>query len=211
MSMALGTRRKSRRGATGYLTISWRRIGRIAALTLALALVVIVQMTMGASFANHNFFGLYYAYVVFAIWIGDLWEGLGAVAAAIMLSLWILHVGVVTPWHYSQWTLPGEADTNDWYLFAATSLALVGLAHRWRRGSSRANKPAAPLVATGVENPVLIVHGHAQIVQGGGVVFDTRASQQATERLAQPAPLHAPASSNAARTRTLARDVDDNP
>ena len=210
MSTALGTRSTARRGSTGYLTISWRRIGRITTLTLALALVVIVQMMAGAHFANHSFFSLYYAYVVFAIWIGDLWESLGAVVAAIALSLWILHVGVVAPWHYSQWTLPGEADTTDWYLFAATSLALGGLAQRWRR-VSRAKTAATPLVATDVENPVLIVHGHAQIVQGGGVVFDTRASQQATERLAQPAALQTPSGNNASKTRMLARDVDDNP
>jgi hypothetical protein len=39
-----------------------------------------------------------------------------------------------------------------------------------------------------LDNPVLVVHGHAQMVQGGGVVFDTRQDQQVTEDLIGRAP-----------------------
>lgn len=186
MSMAIRARRVSRRGS-GSLVISWRRIARILALAGGLALVILLQRSFGTGFANHNFFGLYYAYVVLAVLLGGLWEGIGAVVAAIAVSLWVLHVGVVTPWHYSQWTLPGEADQNDWYLFAATSLALAGLA-QWRRLRTPADsQTVAPVVSSSVENPVLIVQGHAQILQGGGVVFNTRAGEQATVNLSRAA------------------------
>jgi hypothetical protein len=46
-----------------------------------------------------------------------------------------------------------------------------------------------PVVSTSLENPILVVQGHAQVVQGGGVVFDTRMGQQATEeRIGRTAP-----------------------
>jgi hypothetical protein len=34
-----------------------------------------------------------------------------------------------------------------------------------------------------LDNPVLVVQGHAQLLQGGGVVFDTRQNQQVPEEL----------------------------
>jgi hypothetical protein len=34
-----------------------------------------------------------------------------------------------------------------------------------------------------LENPVLVVQGHAQLLQGGSVVFDTRLGQQVPEEL----------------------------
>src|SRR5204863_1441064 len=36
---------------------------------------------------------------------------------------------------------------------------------------------AVPVISTSLENPVLVVQGHAQVVQGGGVVFNTRMGQ----------------------------------
>jgi hypothetical protein len=42
---------------------------------------------------------------------------------------------------------------------------------------------AVPIISTSLENPVLLVQGHAQVVQGGGVVFDTRLGQQVPEEL----------------------------
>jgi hypothetical protein len=40
-----------------------------------------------------------------------------------------------------------------------------------------------PIISTNLENPVLLVQGHAQLLQGGGVVFDTRQGQQIPEDL----------------------------
>ena len=46
-----------------------------------------------------------------------------------------------------------------------------------------------PVISTTLENPVLVVQGHAPLLQGGGVVFDTHMGQQATEeRIGRTAP-----------------------
>jgi hypothetical protein len=42
---------------------------------------------------------------------------------------------------------------------------------------------AVPIISTSLENPVLLVQGHVQLLQGGGVVFDTRQGQQIPEDL----------------------------
>jgi hypothetical protein len=42
---------------------------------------------------------------------------------------------------------------------------------------------AVPVISANLDNPVLVVRGHAQLLQGGGVVFDTRLGQQVTEDL----------------------------
>jgi hypothetical protein len=42
---------------------------------------------------------------------------------------------------------------------------------------------AAPINSANLENPVLLVQGHAQLLQGGGVVFDTRLGRHVPEEL----------------------------
>lgn len=70
---------------------------------------------------------------------------------------------------------PQSNDQIAWLVFAVTSIALAFLVHR-RRGTSAQPGPdaAVPVVSTDLQNPVLIIHGHAQLMQGTGVVFDTR-------------------------------------
>ncbi len=59
------------------------------------------------------------------------------------------------------------------YLLLVTVFALVLLT----RPQSRAHIPA-PVVSASMEDSVLIIHGHAQVLQGAGVVFDTRQGPQ---------------------------------
>ena len=40
-----------------------------------------------------------------------------------------------------------------------------------------------PVISANLDNPVLVVQGQAQLLQGGGVVFDTRLDQQVPEEL----------------------------
>ncbi|HKC73342.1 MAG TPA: hypothetical protein VKF37_03970 [Chloroflexota bacterium] len=40
-----------------------------------------------------------------------------------------------------------------------------------------------PVISANLDNPVLVVQGQAQLLQGGGVVFDTRLDQQIPEEL----------------------------
>ena len=40
-----------------------------------------------------------------------------------------------------------------------------------------------PVISANLDNPVLVVQGHAQLLQGGSVVFDTRLGQQDSEEL----------------------------
>ena len=42
---------------------------------------------------------------------------------------------------------------------------------------------AVPVISANLDDPVLVVQGHAQLLQGGGVVFDTRLGQQVPEEL----------------------------
>jgi hypothetical protein len=155
----------------------WRRCGRITALLTLCGLVVLVEWLLGPKFAHHNLFAPFYAYIVLAVWIGDLWEALGAVAAGAVAAAWLMQP-------LPSWNLTGSVDTDGWLLFVGTALALVGIAHRRHVMSGQGQAVAdAPVVSSTLDNPVVVIHGHAQILQGGGIVFDTRATQQAPEGL----------------------------
>lgn len=72
------------------------------------------------------------------------------------------------------------ASTNDakfvgvvLYLLVVTVFSLVLLA----RPHTCARRPA-PVVPVGVDDAVLVIHGHAQVLRGAGVVFDTRQDAQ---------------------------------
>jgi len=61
-------------------------------------------------------------------------------------------------------------------------IALAALVNRRRgTGAYSSQHAAAPIVSTNVDNPVLIIHGSAQLLQGAAVTFDT-----ATTRAAGP-------------------------
>jgi hypothetical protein len=47
----------------------------------------------------------------------------------------------------------------------------------------RDESTAVPVISANLDNPVLVVQGHAQLLQGGSVVFDTRLGQQDSEEL----------------------------
>lgn len=164
MSMAVGTRSRPR--PRGILPVAMsprtrRRLARISLLTVVFAVTLGAFTALGPDFNNRSFFVLFYAYMVFAVWVGDLWESVGAAAIAAAATLWLMHT-MPTWWHYSQWTLPGFPQDRDWFFFVAMSFALVGLAQRWRmaRGHST-DDGAAPVMTSGLENPVLVVQGHA--------------------------------------------------
>ncbi len=183
MGMALGTRTRPRRRGAHPVSRSprTRRLGRISLLALVFAVVLDVFTALGSDFDNRNFFVLFYAYMVFAVWVGDLWESLGAAAIASAATLWMMHT-MPTWWHYSQWTLPGFPTDRDWFFFVAIAFALVALAQRWRMARGHVpDDAAAPMMTSGLENPVFVVQGHAQIIQGGGVVFDTRLGHHGPE------------------------------
>jgi len=43
-------------------------------------------------------------------------------------------------------------------------------------------------MSAGMEDSVLVIHGHAQVLQGAGVVFDTRQSAQTAEAVVRRTP-----------------------
>jgi hypothetical protein len=63
---------------------------KLVALLILCGLVVLVEWLLGPNFARHNLFAPFYAYVVLAVWLGDLWEALGAVAAAAVAAAWLM-------------------------------------------------------------------------------------------------------------------------
>ncbi len=132
-----------------------------------------------------DLYPLWFAYAVFAVTIGDLGESIGAVAcAAVIVGLsQIGYHGFYSP--YSPlWNSPLRVNVLDWFLFVLSCAALIALAHRRRRATPAQDK-AVPLVSSDIEDPVLIIRGHAQILQQGtGVVFDTRQGRSATAELA---------------------------
>jgi hypothetical protein len=146
--------------------------------------VVLVEWLLGPNFVQHNFFAPFYAYIVLAVWLGDLWEALGAVATGAVTTAWLMQP--LSPWMHPlpSWNLTGlvdgEAGLYGWLLFVGTSLALIGIAHRRHVMSARRQASAdAPVIST-LDNPVVVIQGHAQILQGNGIVFDTRAPQRAS-------------------------------
>lgn len=85
MAMAV---KASKAQARPLLLGAGRRLGRLLVLALVGALVVTVEM-QPISWVQTNFFVLLYAYVAFALWFGDFWEGYIAVAAN-CVAAWIL-------------------------------------------------------------------------------------------------------------------------
>jgi hypothetical protein len=69
------------------------------------------------------------------------------------------------------------------YLLLVTAFSLVLLA----RPRAHAQIPA-PVMSAGMEDSVLVIHGHAQVLQGAGVVFDTRQSAQTAEAVVRRTP-----------------------
>ena len=114
----------------------WQRCGRIAALLILCGFVVLVEWLLGPNFARHNFFAPFYAYIVLAVWLGDVWEALGAVAAGAVATAWLMQP-------LPSWNLTGSVDWYGWLLFVGTSLALVGIAHRWHGMSGQRQAVAA--------------------------------------------------------------------
>jgi len=122
------------------------------------------------------------AYVVFALWLGDAWESFGAIASswvvagALVLTYDRPHLVVGDPGNGPNGYNTRSDDTVAWLVFVVSSLALVGVTARLRRKQTHTAKDvAAPVVSAGIKDPVLIIRGHAQILQHGmGVVFDTR-------------------------------------
>lgn len=151
---------------------------RIAALLLVGALVAWIAGGMWPWPWNYygflyeaprgDFYPLWFAYVVFAVTIGDLWESAGAVACAAVVAglLQLGRHGFYSPYY------PVTVNVWGWLIFVLSSAALVAIVHRRRVGSARA--VAFPVVSSDLEDPVLIIRGHAQLLQGTGVVFDTR-------------------------------------
>jgi hypothetical protein len=123
----------------------------------------------------HNFFSFFYVYMVVALWLGDLWEALGAVAVSALAAAWLMLYllrGWGGPFWLYGWPRP-LPDWGGWLLYVATALALVGVVHNPRRPGRRvAREAAAPMISSDLENPILIVQGHAQILQGGVVVIE---------------------------------------
>src|SRR5919199_715991 len=120
----------------------WRRCARLAALLILCGLVVLVEWLLGPNFARHNFFAPFYAYIVFAVWLGDLWEALGAVAAGAVTTAWLMQP--LPSWNLAG-SVDGEAGLYGWLLFVGTSLALIGIAHRWHaRSGQRQSVADAP-------------------------------------------------------------------
>lgn len=160
-----------------------RRALRITALLLVGALVA--WLAGGWPWNNNgflyaaprgDFYPLWFAYAVFAVAIGDLWESIGVVACAAVVVGFsqIGYHGFDSPYYSLRLTVLG------WLLFVLSSAALVALAHRRRRAADAQDK-AVPLVSSDIEDPVLIIRGHAQILQQGtGVVFDTRQARGST-------------------------------
>ena len=121
------------------------------------------------------FYPLWFAYAIFAVAIGDLWESIGAIGCAAVVAglLQLGHHGFYESYY------PLRMNVLAWLIFVLSCAALIALAHRRRRAAPTHDK-AVPLVSSDIEDPVLIIRGHAQILQQGtGVVFDTRQTRGA--------------------------------
>lgn len=68
-------------------------------------------------------------------------------------------------------------------LVLALTFVSGAIAFRLKGRRRTATDVSAPILSTTIENPVLIIHGHAQLVQGGGVVFDTRQGHHPMEEV----------------------------
>jgi len=62
--------------------------------------------------------------------------------------------------------------------FVGSAIVLRLKGRLWRREDTDV---IAPVLSTSIENPVLIIHGYAQLVQDADVVFDTRQGHHPTE------------------------------
>ena len=155
------------------------RFARI--LALVFVGVIVTWLTSRLRYSSYStgsgYWPLWFAYAIFAVAIGDLWESLGAIAVSAAITGILLNIA----YDFSSVQESGWA----WLLFVLSCAALIALAHRWRRAAP-ARDTVVPLVSSNIEDPVLIIRGHAQILQQGtGVVFDTRrASGAATAELA---------------------------
>jgi len=175
--------------ARPFPTALWWRIARVLTLLVVGGMVVALEI-QPISWVQTHFFSLLYAYVVFALWLGDAWESFGAIASswvvagALVLTYDQPHLVVGDYWGFAGQGGPSgyntrSDDTVAWLVFVVSSLALVGVTARLRRKQARMiGDVAAPVAPANLQDPVLIIRGHAQILQHGtGVVFDTRGSR----------------------------------
>ena len=154
----------------------------IIALTLvyvtALTLLRVAMTRIGFQWIEQNLFALCFPYVLLAAWLGDVWEALSAVTISAAFTAWLTVAGV-SPIPGNPYLIGEMPDSLAWFLYAASAIAIVGLAHR-RRGVTPQNGIAAPVVSADMDSPVLVIHGNVQVLQGGGVVFDSREQLGAT-------------------------------
>lgn len=153
-----------------------RRAGRVGVLAMAAVMTVLLLQVTTPYYADRHLFSLFffYAYVTFALWYGDFWEGVGAALASAAITAVLLPV--------MGYPIEGTHGFLAEAAFVATSFLLVSLAHRRRAVPTPAPAypdPAVPVVTTNVQNPVLIIHGSAQLLQGAAVTFDTATAGQA--------------------------------
>ena len=178
-------RRVSRTAITGHR--AWWRLGRLTALTIAYVMVLTLLHKAIPPFSDwwigHNLFALCYPYLLLAVWLGDVWEALSAVTISAVVTGW-MSLAVLRPFQYgpSRFWVRVPVDGGSWLLYVASALAIVGLVH-WRRSVTPKIESAAPVVSANMDSPVLVIHGHVQVLQGGGVVFDSGTQQGATEQL----------------------------
>ena len=150
------------------------RFARI--LALVFVGVIVTWLTSRLHYSSYStgsgYWPLWFAYVIFAVAIGDLWESLVAIAVSAAITGRLLNIA----YGFSSVQESGWARL----LFVLSSAALIALVHR-RRHAAPAHDSAVPLVSSDIEDPVLIIRGHAQILQQGtGIVFDTRQARGAT-------------------------------
>ncbi len=169
-------------------SVHWRAV-RVVTLILVGAFVAWASYpNNNQEFASANYWPLWFAYSIFAVAIGELWESIGAVAFSAVATVLVLGGPFYAFGFPYRDGSPYRTSLLAWLLFVFCSIALTTLVHR-RRRAIPAHDSAAPLVPGDLEDPVLIIRGHAQILQQGtGVVFDTRQTrshgQDATAELA---------------------------
>ncbi len=150
------------------------RFARILALVFVGVVVTWLTSNLRYSYnsVGSGYWPLWFAYIIFAVAIGDLWESIGAIAVSAVITGVLLDIG------YGFHSFQGGGWA--WLLFVVSSAGLVALLHK-RRRATPVQDTAVPLVSSDIEDPVLIIRGHAQILQQGtGVVFDTRHARGAT-------------------------------
>lgn len=166
---------------------AWRRFGRLTALTVTYALVLTLLHTAIPTFSDwwiaHNLFALCYPYLLLAAWLGDVWEALSAVIVSAAVTAWMILL-VLRPMPYVPFWVRVPVDGGSWVLYVASAIAIVGLLHRCRGVVVVPTmEAAAPVVAADMDSPVLVINGQVQVLQGGGVVFDSGTQHDATEQL----------------------------